>query len=422
MEISISFQDIWNYIKRRFWRLVVIVVLIAIAGGIVSAFAIPRTYTSASVVVISADVAESADPDYRNQYTGIISNRVSVGLAMVNGTEGEQMREEVASYLGIDPEHILTINATQMQGGPNIQIKTTTDLPELNAQISDAACEVLAQKLTEMLPSPPLKIEMIDHGQKASVSSTFGALAKGGVLCGALAVVVCFLFCVLRVLSDHRVRNSVELSSAAALPLFGEISASQKADHTEEMRRIRAALLQKAGGARLLLLVPAAGDVQGAFTANLARSIAGCGKKVLLVSTSLASKGQASLLGADASHTLWEVLSGNAAFEEAVSKTQVPTLSFLGAGETVPASAGELLASPAMASLLQQAQAAYDLVLLSSMPEIESAQADQLASLCDACVLIARYGATEYDDFYRAQRRLQTAGGNVIGFATTYTE
>ena len=75
-----------------------------------------------------------------------------------------------------------------------------------------------------------------------------------------------------------------------------------------------------------------------------------------------------------------------------------------------------------MASLLQQAQAAYDLVLLSSMPEIESAQADQLASLCDACVLIARYGATEYDDFYRAQRRLQTAGGNVIGFATTYTE
>ena len=56
------------------------------------------------------------------------------------------------------------------------------------------------------------------------------------------------------------------------------------------------------------------------------------------------------------------------------------------------------------------------------MPEIESAQADQLASLCDACVLIARYGATEYDDFYRAQRRLQTAGGNIIGFATTYTE
>ena len=256
MEISISFQDIWNYIKRRFWRLVVIVVLIAIAGGIVSAFAIPRTYTSASVVVISADVAESADPDYRNQYTGIISNRVSVGLAMVNGTEGEQMREEVASYLGIDPEHILTINATQMQGGPNIQIKTTTDLPELNAQISDAACEVLAQKLTEMLPSPPLKIEMIDHGQKASVSSTFGALAKGGVLCGALAVVVCFLFCVLRVLSGHRVRNSVELSSAAALPLFGEISASQKADHTEEMRRIRAALLQKAGGAKLLAARP----------------------------------------------------------------------------------------------------------------------------------------------------------------------
>lgn len=419
MEISISFLDIWKFIKRNLWKFIIIIVLVAIVGGLLSIRAIPRSYESSSVVSMGVNVPEDADYDVRNQVPGIVSSRVTVGLAMVNGTNGDQMKEDVASYMGIDVSKIQKISALQLQGGPNIQIKITTDDPTLSAKISDAACEVLKQKLTEMFPTPPLVIEMVDHGQKASVASARGALLKGGVMSGLLALIVCFIFSILRVLLDRRVRNSKALATATGVPLLGFTTIRKKSDHQEELRRIRAATTLQAGDSRTVLLAPI-GSAENTFTVQFARSLASCGKKVLLLYTGMAMPQK--VLPVSVTHTVYDVLQGKATLQEAVVETNTEGLSFMGVNGDLPAAAGDLLASDAFQKLMQECRDAYDYVLVSCMVLPNSAQADTLASRCDATVLLVRYGVTPYTTFQQAQERLQEAGGKVIGFVTTNVE
>lgn len=426
MEISISFLDIWKFVKRNLCKFIVVILAVAVAGGLLSIRSIPRTYSSASVVVVACALSDEDLPDYRNQYTGILNSRVSSGLTMVNGTNGQQMREDTARHLGIDAGKITSISALQLQGGPNIQIKTTTNDASLNAEISDAACEVLAQKLKAMFPSPQLTVTLVDHGQEASVASTKTAVVKGGVMSGALAFIVCFVFAILRVLLDRRVRNSQALAASSGISLLGyteKKDAKKKGRYyAEQMRRIRAAALLRAGDCKTMLLAPV-GSAETTVVADFAASLANCGKQVLLVNvTGITSQAQADILHAPAAQNVCDVLSGKVPLADAVAKTDVDGLFYLGSGGEQTPELGDLLASDAFARLMRDSGDVYDYVLLNCLPMPDLAQADTLASQCGAVVLLVRYGVTTYTAFQQAKERMETAGGKIIGFLTTDVE
>lgn len=420
MEVSVCFSDIWNFIKKNWWKLLIVVVLMGIVGAAMSLQALSPTYSSDSTVVLSCTVPANADKDYRLQYTSILGTRVTSGLAIANAP---QMKQEIANRLQIPVSQIINITATQNQNAPSIRIVTSTKNAAACAKISDTACEIAAQQLQQMFPTPPLTVTMVDAGKKAVAVSHKIAAVKGAVLGGAFAVVLCFVFAVLKVILDKNVRNSVFVAEALHIPLLGTVGAHKKKNnhHNDEIRRIRSAALLQARDGRSLLFAPVSRNSQEQDLVNgVARSIAGSQKKVLLIDTDMKNPVLAAKLGIQSKESLYAVLSGNVLLKDAVVQTDVNNLSFLGCSAAAEAeNAEDLLGSAVFQQILTDAKGQYDYVLLSAPSETDSADTDSIAAACDAVVMVVRYGITSMQAFRTSLARIRTSGGKVIGFVTT---
>lgn len=416
MEVSVSFSDIWSFIKRNWWKLLIVIVVVAGVGAGMSLRVLSPTYSSDSTVVISCKVAENADKEYRLQYTSILASRINSGLALANAT---QMKQSVADQLGIPVSEIIDIKATQNQNAPSIKITTSTNDADVCAKVSDTACSLLANQMKQMFPTPELTVTLVDPGKDAAAVLPEMAAVKGAVLGGAFAVIVCFIFAVLKVLLDKHVRNSAFVAEAFKLPLLGTAGSGK---HTaEEYRRIRSAALLQAGDGRSLLIAPISKNSRELeLVSGLARSLAGSKKKVLLLDTNMEAPALAAKISVQPKASLYAVLSGSASLQDAATAADTEGLDFLGC-TAAPESetAADLLGSAAFEKLLADAKETYDYVLLSAPAEEASSDADSVAAACDAVVLVARYGVTPMAQFRSSLRRIQTSGGKVIGFVTT---
>lgn len=416
MEISVSFSDIWNFIKRNLWKLLIVVILFGIVGGYMSLQALTPTYHSDSTVVISCAVPQDADKDYRMQYNGVLGTRVSSGLAIANA---DQLKQDIADKLQIPVAEITSINAVQNQNAPSIKITTSTKDAEQCAAISNAACEIVGQKLQQMFPTPALTVTMVDAGKQAVAVSHKMAAMKGAILGGAFAVVLCFIFAVLKVILDKHVRNSASAAETLKLEFLGEAGTGKR--KKDDIRRIRSAAVLQAGGGRSLLFAPIShNSMEQELISGVADSMAGSRKKVLLMDTDMENPTLAAKMEIQPKATIYDVLSGSASLQEAATPTKVENLSFLGCATAAGAeNAADLLGSVAFAKLMEEAKEQYDYVLLSAPAETDSADADAAAAVCDAIIMVVRYGVTPMHAFRTSLERVRTSGGKVIGFVTT---
>lgn len=419
MEVSVSFSDIWSFIKRNWWKLLVVVIVVAGIGAGMSLRVLSPTYSSDSTVVMSCKIAENADKEYRLQYTSILASRVNSGLALANAT---QMKQIVADQVGIPVSQIIDIKATQNQNAPSIKITTTTNNADVCAKVSDTACDILAKQMQQMFPTPELTVTMVDPGKQAAAVSLEKAAAKGAVLGGAFALIVCFIFAVLKVLLDKHLRNSAFVAEAFQIPLLGTAGNGKEKQHAaEEYRRIRSATLLQAGNGRSLLFAPVSKNSKELeLISGFAHSLAGSKKKVLLLDTNMLNPQLAEKFGVQSKASLLAVLNGSASLQDAATATDTAGLDFLGCS-TAPEvdGAADLLGSAAFEKLLADAKTSYDYVLLSAPAEEASSASDSVASVCDAVILVARYGVTPMEQFRTSLRRIHTSGGKVIGFVTT---
>ncbi|WOC33300.1 MULTISPECIES: polysaccharide biosynthesis tyrosine autokinase [Caproicibacterium] len=418
MEVSISFSDIWNFVKRNWWKLLIVVVLLAGVGAGMSLKVLSPTYASDSTVVISCTIPENADKDYRLQYTSILASRVNSGLALANAT---QIKQEVADELNVPVAEILDIKATLNQNAPSIKVTTSTSNASICAKVSDTACEILAKQLKQMFPTPELTVTMVDPGKKAVAVSSKMAAVKGGILGGGFALVVCFVFAVLKVLLDKHLRNSVFAAEALQIPLLGTAGSGKGKPHAEEYRRIRSAALLQAGEGRSLLFAPVSrNSKEGELLTGLARSLAGSKKNVLLLDADMVNPQWAAKIGVQPKASLLAVLNGSASLQDAATPTDTEGLHFLGCAAAPEAdSAADLLASQSFADLLAKAEETYDYILVSTPAEESNSAADSVASVCDAVIMVARYGVTPMEQFRTSLSRIRASGGKVIGFVTT---
>jgi succinoglycan biosynthesis transport protein ExoP len=81
----------------------------------------------------------------------------------------------------------------------------------------------------------------------------------------------------------------------------------------------------------------------------------------------------------------------------------------------VPPNPAELLSSDAMKTLIQEATAVYDFVLIDSPPMLNVADGRILAALVEGVILVAKGGATPRKLVQRAQSHVRDAGGHLIG-------
>lgn len=168
-------------------------------------------------------------------------------------------------------------------------------------------------------------------------------------------------------------------------------------------------------GARTLLVTSAQPrDGKTTVSMNLGISLTKLGRRVLLVDADLRRPSLHRAFALPAEGGLADVLEGRAGWQSLVHRGGSEGLDVLPAG-TCLAGAAELLSTPAMRRLLEDAMEEYDFVVVDAPAMlINAADARILASLVDGVVLVARSGATPREMLARALRVVPNVVGVIL--------
>lgn len=149
---------------------------------------------------------------------------------------------------------------------------------------------------------------------------------------------------------------------------------------------------------------------------NLALSLAKKGKKVLLIDADLRKPACSLILGTptDTAGTM-EVLTGRASMNDGIRHLNASGLYVL-ANRKIVKSATNLINSPAMASLLRQAAASFDMVVVDTPPMSAAPDAECIAEYADASVLVVRQNVAYANDINGATAILEQSKAHLLGY------
>ncbi|HRJ52325.1 MAG TPA: polysaccharide biosynthesis tyrosine autokinase [Candidatus Thiothrix moscowensis] len=163
---------------------------------------------------------------------------------------------------------------------------------------------------------------------------------------------------------------------------------------------------------------PSASEGKTTTSVNLATVFAYTSKRVLLVDCDMRNPASHEKLNISNGMGLAEYLRGSNTLPEIMQETTVENLYAVTAGDAV-VNPTELLASSRFASLLAEASAQFDVVVLDSPPVMGLADALIISNRSDNTLLVSAFGQTSKRSLKDAYERLMQARTNVIGTVLT---
>jgi len=187
---------------------------------------------------------------------------------------------------------------------------------------------------------------------------------------------------------------------------------------SEAFRGLRTSVLLSAAGhpPRSLTFVSAEpGEGKTTVASNLSISLAQLGKRVLLIDGDMRRPCIHKLFNIeDRTGGLVNYLTGNERWNQLVRPTGIFNLDSLVCGP-VPPNPSELLSSDRMQTLILEAMAAYQFVLIDAPPLLNVTDGRILATMVDGTLLVVRGGYTPQELVQRAQLHVRDVGAHLIG-------
>lgn len=228
---------------------------------------------------------------------------------------------------------------------------------------------------------------------------------------------------------DETLKVPEDIEGKLGLPLMGAIPLLEKGMSVEEaMADPRSALSEAYYSVRTALqfstndgvprslLVTSARPSEGKSTTAtcLARNFAKLGMNILLVDGDLRNPSLHRILRASSGVGIANYLNGSATMAELVQATDQPNLSFIPCGP-LPPNPAELLAGATIRSLIAEAEATFDLLIIDGPPVMGLADAPLLASAVAGTVLVIEAGQTRRGLAKAALRRLALGNARILG-------
>jgi succinoglycan biosynthesis transport protein ExoP len=187
----------------------------------------------------------------------------------------------------------------------------------------------------------------------------------------------------------------------------------------EQVRALRAGLWMGRARPRIVAFT-AARPSEGKTTVTLAvaRCAALCGERVAVVDCDVRQPSMGRMLGMDGGPGLIDCLRGRATLAEVTRPDARTGLAVIPAGQ-LEVNALSLFMSEAMARLLQELRAQYDLILLDAPPAYAMTDARVIAGMAEATVLCVRWHSTPLGVVRDALGLLEEAQASVAGVALT---
>lgn len=416
----------------RRWYVIAALALIAALGAYAGSEATytPRYTTTTTFVVTMQDSSSSV---YQN--LSATSNLAAVFSEILNSSV---LRKTVVETLGIPAFHgsieasavaetnLLTMRVTDRD--PRTAFLVTNAIIDCHSVVTqqvigDMVLEVLQSPTVPSAPSNPLNAA--DTAKKAALLTAAGmcvllfmiSLLRDAVR--SVGEAERKLDC--RVLVEIRHERKYRTLRAALRRKKSSILITEPLtsfSYTETIRTLRRKLEQHMPESGSIVMITSALENEGKSTiaVNLALSMAQKHRRVLLIDCDLRMPACGKILDIDAiQHETLDVLRGLTAPDEAV--IQIPeasSLSLLLQSQSVRNS-GKFIGSKAMAALLADVRTRYDYVILDTPPMSAVSDAEALADLADASVLVVRQNQAGTELLRTCVGILQSADGKLLG-------
>ncbi len=234
---------------------------------------------------------------------------------------------------------------------------------------------------------------------------------------------------------DPRIRSLDELRQVTGLSVIGQVAlmpekqagvpgcfglishTRPRSDCAEAYRVARTNIDSLRRNTRLqVLLVTSAYAEEGKTTSasNLAISFAASGRKVLLIDADLRRPSLDKIHGLDRMRGLSHLLRDLMPLHRVVQPSQIENLDVITAGPEVPNPA-ELLSSPRLAELLDEARKSYDIILVDASPLLAVADPKIIGAVVDGIILTVRAWMLDHRDAEQSVELLRNLGTPILG-------
>jgi capsular exopolysaccharide synthesis family protein len=429
----VELRDYLRVLRRR-WPLIVACTVVVVAAAAAFTFTATPQYQSTARLFITTQASDTASDSFQGGQ--FAAQRVTSYADLATSRE---LATTVAADLDLDiPAEELSdrVTASVVPETVNLEISVTDPSPARAQALTQAYADGLVD-LVRQLETPggrttaqaPIKATVVDTATlpETPVSPQPVRNLALGLILGLLLGVGLAL---LRDLLDTTVKSTDDLAACTDAPLLGGIqfdsaarqrplvsSLDSHAPRVEAFRVLRTNLqfVEVDQTAKVFVVTSALPDEGKTTTAvNLALTLAQAGHRTLLVEADLRRPKAASILHLDNAVGVTTVLLGRVTVEDAIQKHADSELDVLASG-AIPPNPAELIQSNAMADLIKQLRADYDMVVVDAPPLLPVTDAALLATQADGALLVVRYGRTTRDQLAQAAERLRQVDANPVG-------
>lgn len=448
MNNTISVKDLISLLISKIW----IIIAVTLCGGIiafcVSKFLIPLEYSSHISMYVQSytEISDSAD-DYNdiskskqliNTYIQVMKDDTvmeSVGEVLVAEFDESAISESFSMSDGkIKPSSLASaISITTVTDTSAVYIEATTKNPELSAAICNELCSQANKFTTEAIGIGEIK--SIDTAKVYYTpvapnipKNTLIGLGVGFVLIVAIIFLIDFF--------DTTVKNSDSLSKTYNKPIIGEIqqfdvdSKSKTEQHvklTDESVPFHVVESYKAIRTNIafalstydnkIIAVSSANPAEGKSTtaANIVIAEAQGGKKVLLIDADMRKPVQHKIFGLVNKRGLSSVISKMCKADDCIHKNVMENLDVMTAGP-IPPNPSELLSSEASKKMFEELNEKYSMIIVDLPPVCVVSDAATLSNDVAGLIMVVQYGKTSFDDVTDANKRMELAQMNILGY------
>lgn len=418
-------------LRKAWW----VVVLAGLLGAIASfGFASLQTPLYQSTTSLHFALAQGTSATDLNQGSDYTQSQM---LSYAQLATGSLVLEPVIDELDLDTSpHELSrsIELAIPEDTSTMRITVSTTDPQRSADLATAVAEQLIEVVhdtaaTDAADRSSITVTIFDSAvppqHQSSPDKTRDALL-GGVLGGVIGVALALLIGLL----DARVRNEEILTQAGGDPVLGVVTASPLlvtraiavaqeplSGTAEEFQRIRSALTYANVSSKVQVILVTAGmpgEGKSTVSINLAMTLAGQRRPVLLIDADLRRPRAHEHAGIDGSIGLTDVLVGEVEVDVATHSVRGTTLDILPAGQ-IPPNPAELLTSQRMEKLITAVSGTYGYVVIDTPPILSVADTNLLLPLADGVILVVDATKTRRAGLAESLKLLETGGGRVLG-------
>ncbi|KFI68327.1 Chain length regulator (capsular polysaccharide biosynthesis)/Tyrosine-protein kinase (capsular polysaccharide biosynthesis) [Bifidobacterium magnum] len=329
-----------------------------------------------------------------------------------------------------------TITAVNPTNTAFINISASSEDPHEAAKIANAVTDSFQNVVQSSLymdnKQSPVKITVV---QKAMVPESPSAPKTPLVLLIGIVggLIVGIIAALLKDVLSRKIQDDSELTTYINAPTLGRIPEDEAVNSNtsviisepgssvaEDYRRICTNLSFIApisGTNSRLVVVSAVGANEGKTTTavNVATALAETGSAVLLIDADLRNPSVAKKLDIDGSAGLAHVLSGQASVKDVVQRFWKANLHIMPAGPKPP-NAAQLLNSPVMSELINNALHQYDYVIIDTAPLVVANDGALFAKQGGGLVMVSRRGVTLKKQLSETAAELANLHVDVTGF------